>query len=691
MPSLKLRQILIWGGISALGALAVAVSALNRGESINALWLVVAGICTFAIAYRFYSAWLVTKVLVLDDQRSTPAVTQNDGKDYVPTHKWVVFGHHFAAIAGPGPLVGPVLAAQFGYLPGMLWILIGATLGGGVHDAVVMFSSIRRGGKSIGQMLREEVNPIIGMVAMFSLLAIMTILLAVLGLVVVNALAESPWGLFTIASTIPLAIIMGLALKSGKASVRNVTIFGVVGLLVSVWAGQYLHDFPAIEGMFRQTKGWLAWSIIIYGFAASVLPVWLLLAPRDYLSTFMKLGTVIILAVAVILVAPQLHMPALTKFVDGTGLVFAGPVFPFVFITIACGAVSGFHALISSGTTPKLIQRESAIRVIGYGAMVTEMLVALMALIAACALEPGEYFAINAANKGLTNAQVVEKVNTALQADPILRTRPPVTEAGMDQLAASIHEKTMFGRAGGAPTFAVGMAHMFARAFGDGMMALWYHFAIMFEALFILTTIDAGTRVGRFILQDLLGQFYKPLGETKSLWSNALASALLVAGWGYFLIQGVVDPLGGINTLWPLFGIANQLLAVIAFCLGTTVLIKMGRVRYVAVTVAPLVWLVIVTFTAGWMKIFSPDPRLGFLSLIETTRGKLAAGGTEIQMSDWNRIIFNNQIDVAVTAAFMVGVAVIVVGCAIEWVQLLRGTKPTVLRESPYVPVTDGV
>ena len=690
MPSLNLRRILIWGGVSALGALSVAISALNRGEQINALWLVIAGFCTFAVAYRFYSSWLVAKVLVLDDKRSTPALTENDGKDYVPTHKWVVFGHHFAAIAGPGPLVGPVLAAQFGYLPGMLWILIGATLGGGVHDAVVMFSSIRRGGKSIGQMLREEVNPVIGLVAMISLLAIMTILLAVLGLVVVNALADSPWGLFTIAMTIPLAVIMGLLLKSGKASVQTVTIFGVAGLLLSVWCGQYLSAWH-IDTWFHHSKIWLAWSIIIYGFAASVLPVWLLLAPRDYLSTFMKLGTVIVLAVAVILVAPQLHMPAVTKFVDGTGLVFAGPVFPFVFITIACGAISGFHALISSGTTPKMLERESAIRVVGYGAMITEMLVALMALIAACALEPGQYFAINTANKGLSNAQVVEKVNAAMQTDPLLKGKPPITEANMAELATNIHEPTMFGRAGGAPTFAVGMAHMFARAFGKQFMALWYHFAIMFEALFILTTIDAGTRVGRFILQDLLGQIHKPLGQTQNLRSNVIASGILVAGWGYFLIQGVIDPLGGINTLWPLFGIANQLLAVIAFCLGTTILIKMGRARFTAVTVVPLFWLVIVTFTAGFQKIFSPDPRLGFASLIQATNAKIAAGGTAEQISEWNRIVFNNQVDIAVTAAFLIGVAVIVIGCVMEWVQLLRGTKPSVLRESPYVPVPESV
>ena len=683
----RFLRVLLWIAISLLGAASVAVCAVYRNEPINALWIVVAGFCSFAVAYRFYSKWLVTKVLVLDEQRATPAVTQNDGRDFVPTNKWVVFGHHFAAIAGPGPLVGPVLAAQFGFLPGMLWILVGATLGGGVHDAVVLFASIRRGGKSLSQMLREETNPVIGLVAMLSLLAIMTILLAVLGLVVVNALAESPWGLFTIAATIPLALIMGVALKGRMASVRTVTIFGVLGLMACVWFGQYLPGYPSLMALFEHTKYWLAWAIIIYGFCASVLPVWLLLAPRDYLSTFMKLGTVVVLAIAVVVVHPVLHMPALTKFIDGTGLVFAGPVFPFVFITIACGAISGFHALISSGTTPKMVDRESVVRSVGYGAMVTEMMVALMALIAACALQPGQYFAINTSAKGVTEAQVLTKVNTAMQADPLLAKTPPVTLSTMSALAGDIGEKTMFGRAGGAPTFAVGMAKMFTEALPiQGMMKLWYHFAIMFEALFILTTIDAGTRVGRFILQDFLGQIWRPLGETKSWVSNILASALLVGAWGYFLIQGVVDPLGGINTLWPIFGIANQLLAVIAFCLGTTVLIKMGKARYALVTVIPLLFLAAVTFSAGWLKIFSPDPKLGFMALIDATKAKMAAGPAN---PDFQAIIFNNWVDVFVTASFMVGVAVIILGCAWEWIKVLRGAKPVVLRESPYVALGD--
>ncbi len=674
----KPLQIVVWILVSALGAGAVAFSALHRGEHIHALWLVVAGLCSFAVAYRFYSKWLVTKVLVLDAHRAPPSVTHKDGKDFVPTNRWVVFGHHFAAIAGPGPLVGPVLAAQFGYLPGMLWILIGATLGGGVHDAIVMFASIRRGGKSVGQMLKEEVNPVVGLVAMISVLAIMTILLAVLGLVVVKAMAESPWSLFTIAMTIPLALIMGVAHTIFKVSVRDVTIFGIVGLLASVWAGSKLGEW-GFQGWFDHKGEWQATAIMIYGFAASVLPVWMLLAPRDYLSTFMKIGTVAVLAVAVIWVNPELHMPKLTKFIDGTGLVFAGKVFPFVFITIACGAISGFHALISSGTTPKLLDREDAIRSVAYGAMVTEMLVALMALVAACALQPGEYFAINAGiNKTMAPDQVVGVISSA---------GFPVTVDGMNKLATDIGEKTMFGRAGGAPTFAVGMSHMFARAFGEHWMSFWYHFAIMFEALFILTTIDAGTRVGRFILQDFLGGIWKPLGDTRNVFSSIFASALLVGAWGYFLYQGVIDPLGGINTLWPLFGIANQLLAVIAFCLGTTILIKMGKTRYLAVTAVPLVFLMSATFSAGWIKIFDKDPKMGFIAAANAFKDKLAAGGTPQQMKEWAAQQFNFTVDTFVTGFFLLAVAVIFLGCLAEWIKLLNGSKQAVLKEDPYVAI----
>ena len=683
----KALRFLLWVAISALGAGSVAFSAFHKGETINALWLVVAGMCSFAVAYRFYSKWLMTKVLVLDSQRATPAHTKEDGKDFVPTNKWVVFGHHFAAIAGPGPLVGPVLAAQFGYLPGMLWILIGATLGGGVHDSIVMFASIRRGGKSVGQMLKEEVNPLVGFVAMISVLAIMTILLAVLGLVVVKALAESPWGLFTIAMTIPLALIMGVAHTIFKVSVRDITIFGIAGLLISVWAGSQLKDW-GIEHFFDYKGETIAWSIMIYGFAASVLPVWMLLAPRDYLSTFMKIGTVAVLAVVVVWVAPDLQMPKLTKYIDGTGLVFLGSVFPFVFITIACGAISGFHALISSGTTPKLLDREDSIRGIAYGAMVTEMLVALMALVAACALQPGEYFAINA---GAAKIVQTDPSQAAGVTQMITQAGFPVTVAGMDKLAVDIGEKTMFGRVGGAPTFAVGMAQMFARAFGPGWMAFWYHFAIMFEALFILTTIDAGTRVGRFILQDFLGGIWKPLGNTRSLPANVFASALLVAAWGFFLYQGVVDPLGGINTLWPLFGIANQLLAVIAFCLGTTILIKMGKARYMAVTLAPLALLMSATFSAGYIKLFDANPKMGFIAGAKFYAAKIAGGGNEKEMKEWAAQQFNFTVDTLVTAFFLGAVAIIFLGCLREWIKLLNGSKKVVLNEDPYVSLPDAV
>jgi carbon starvation protein len=670
---------LAWIGVAALGTCAVAVLALSRGEQISALWIVIAGFCALAISYRFYSKWLATKVLVLNEERATPAVLRNDNKDYVPTNRWMVFGHHFAAIAGPGPLVGPVLAAQFGFLPGTLWILIGATLGGGVHDMVVLFASIRRGGKTLGQMVKEEIGRGVGLLALVSVLAIMIILLAVLALVVVQALAQSPWGVFTIAVTIPIALIMGIALRTGKVSVLAVTIFGLVGLAFGVWGGQFLGHFPMIEAWCHQDQKWLAWAIMIYGLAASILPVWMLLTPRDYLSTFLKLGTVALLAAAVVLINPTLQMPAITKFIDGSGLVFAGPVFPFVCITIACGAVSGFHSLIASGTTPKMIRRESRIRSIGYGAMVTEMMVALMAMIAACVLEPGQYFAIN--TKG-TPAEVVAKVSAA---------GFPVTEEEMQTLATNLGESTMFNRAGGAPTFAVGMAHMFARVSArPSALALWYHFAIMFEALFILTTIDAGTRVGRFLLQDVLGHVWRPLGNTRSWSANFLASVLLVAAWGWFLYEGVVDPLGGINSLWPLFGLANQLLSVVALCLGTTLLIKMHKAKYVFVTLIPLGFMCVVTFSAGWLKVFSSDPRLGFLSgarslLDQASRMADAdkAGELVRQAGVW-------RFDALVAVFFLVLVAAIVIGSAKQWWQLIRGSKRIVLHENEFVPITPG-
>ncbi len=667
---------LLWIAVSVLGLLALAVLALSRGENVSALWIVTAGLCTFAVSYRFYSKWLATKVLVLNNERATPAVAHEDGKDFVPTNRWMVFGHHFAAIAGPGPLVGPVLAAQFGFLPGTLWILIGATLGGGVHDMIVLFSSVRRRGKTLGQMVKEEIGRGVGGLALISVLLIMIMIMAVLALVVVQALAKSPWGVFTIATTIPVAMIMGIGLRTGKISVGWVTAFGVAGLAFAVWGGQFLGNHPVLEQWFRQDEKWLAWAVMIYGLAASILPVWLLLTPRDYLSTFLKLGTVAALAIAVVLLRPVLLMPSLSRFIDGTGPVFAGPVFPFVCITIACGAVSGFHSLIASGTTCKMIARESRIRDIGYGAMITEMMVALMAMIAACVLQPGEYFAIN--TKGAPT-EVVTQISAA---------GFPVTEAGMEKLATDLGEKTMFGRAGGAPTFAVGMAHMFSRVTSNPTaLALWYHFAIMFEALFILTTLDAGTRVGRFLLQDLLGNLWKPLGNTQSWSANLFSSVLLVAAWGWFLYQGVIDPLGGINSLWPLFGLANQLLSIIALCLGTTVLIKMGKARYLLVTLVPLCFMTAVTFSAAYLKIFSANPKLGFWSGAEDYIRRAATLTDPVKAAEMTRQASIWRFDAFVAFAFVTLVFLIAAGSAVEWWKLLRGNKRIVLHESEFIPL----
>lgn len=670
---LRVVRVFGWILVAVTGAASLGVLAWSRGEPVSALWMVIAASCVFAIAYRFHSAWLMAKVLTLDEMRATPAVVKEDGKDFVKTNKWVVFGHHFAAIAGPGPLVGPVLAAQFGFLPGLLWILIGATLGGAVHDSIVLFCSTRRGGKSLGQMVREEVGPFAGALALISTVSIMIIILAVLALVVVRALAESPWGLFTILATIPVAMLMGTAMRFTKISIGLISAFGVIGLLLSVVGGQWIHGTPLEQYLTLEGRG-LAIGIMGYGLLASILPVWLLLAPRDYLSTFMKIGAVAMLGVAIIVLAPVLKMPAITRFVDGTGPVFAGAVFPFCFITIACAAVSGFHAIISSGTTPKILAKESDIRVIAYGGMITEMLVGVMALIAACVMEPGEYFAINLRGEPAAVTARVTELGF------------PVTVQQMDTLAADVGEKTMVGRTGGAPTFAVGMAHMFAGVFGNKqMLALWYHFAIMFEALFILTTIDAGTRVGRFLVQDLLGYVSKPLGRTDSAVGNWVASLLFVGLWGYFLYQGVIDPLGGINSLWPIFGVANQLLAVIALSLGTTVLLKMGRKRYIWVSLLPLCWLLSVTMTAGYQKIFSADPRLGFLSAAAQYQSQIAAGGTAKQLADWQHLLTSQYVNAAVTGVFLLLVILIVLTAARLWVQLLSGRRQPVLREEPYV------
>jgi carbon starvation protein len=611
---------LLWGCVALIGAFAVGGIALNRGETINAMWIIVAAVCVYALGYRFYSAWIAARVLSVDDARATPAIRLNNGRDFVPTHRWIVFGHHFAAIAGPGPLIGPTLAAQFGFLPGTLWILVGAVLGGCVQDMTILFLSTRRNGRSLGQMARDELGPIGGYAAIVGTLVIMLILIAVLGLVVVNAMKHSPWATATVFATIPIAILIGLYLRNIRPGrVLEASLIGVALLLLAVVGGGALNEHETLRTWFDLDGKPLAWFVIGYGFVAAVLPVWLLLAPRDYLSTFLKLGTVLLLAVAVVIMSPEIKMPAVTQFIDGTGPIFGGSLFPFVFITIACGAISGFHALVASGTTPKLIGTESDVRLIGYGSMLLESSVAIMAMIAATLLDPGVFFAINS-SPGVVGATADAAVTT------ISNWGFPVTVDQMNQLAQDMGESTLFARTGGAPSLAVGMASIFAGVFGAGMLAVWYHFAIMFEAVFILTTLDAGTRVGRFMLQDALGHVWKPLGQTSWYPSVLISSGLVVAGWGYFLYIGVVDPNGGINILWPLFGIANQLLAGIALCVATGIIIKQGKLRYAWVTATPLAWIALITTAATWEKVVSTDPRVGFLAAAEQLATKLAAG-----------------------------------------------------------------
>jgi carbon starvation protein len=678
----KPLSILGWISISLLGAGAFAWLALSRGEPVSAAWLLVAALCTYAVAYRFYSKIIAAKVFALDAHRPTPSRRLEDGCDYVPTNRWIVFGHHFAAIAGPGPLVGPTLAAQFGFLPGALWIIVGVAIGGAVQDFVILASSVRRNGKSLGQMAKDEIGPVAGFIALVAVLGIMIVLISVLALVVVNALRSSPWGTVTIALTIPIAMLLGIYLRwirPGK--VLEASMLGLVMLVLSVYAGQWVAAHPGLAATFTLSGTTLAWWIMAYGFAASVLPVWLLLAPRDYLSAFVKIGVVVALALGILVSLPPLQMPALTQFVDGTGPIFAGKVFPFAFITIACGAISGFHALVASGTTPKLLENETDARPIGYGAMLMESLVAVMALIAACVLTPGLYFAINAPAAALgTTAETA--------ASAIAQWGFTVTPAEIQAIAVQVGEETMLSRTGGAPSLAVGMANIFSQVLGgSGAMALWYHFAIMFEALFILTTLDAGTRVGRFMLQDLGRHLWEPFGRVSWYPAIVLSSAIFVAMWGQFLYQGVTDPLGGINSLWPLFGIANQLLAAVALCVGTTIIIKMGKVRYAPITLAPLAWLVIVTMTAGWAKIFSDDPRLGFLAHARLLSDQVAAGVLPRGAADATaaaRMIFNDRLDAAVAAFFMIAVVVILADSAKEWVAVLRGRKPAVSTEVPF-------
>ena len=678
---------LLWPVIAIAGAFSFAALALGRGESVNAVWLVTAAVTVYLIAYRFYSKYIAERVLQLDDDRITPAVRHNDGMDYVPTNKWVLYGHHFAAIAGAGPLVGPVLAAQMGFLPGTLWILVGVVIAGAVQDFIVLFVSVRRDGKSLGEMIKMELGPVAGSLALVGVLVIMIIILAVLSLVVVKALTSSPWGLFTIAATIPIALLMGVYMRIIRPGrVGEASAFGVVLLLASLYFGRAVAADPTWSPLFTLTGTQLAWALILYGAIAASLPVWLMLAPRDYLSTFLKIGTVVALAVGIYVVAPPLAMPAVTRFIDGTGPVFSGSIFPFLFITIACGAVSGFHSLISSGTTPKMIERESHMRFIGFGGMLAESFVAIMALTAACVLDPGIYFAMNAPSAviGTTAAEAARVISS---------WGFTITPDMINQTAVDIGETSILSRAGGAPTLAVGMAQILGQALGGkAMEAFWYHFAILFEALFILTAVDAGTRVGRFMIQDMLGHLYKPLGDTEFLPANVAGTVLCVGAWGYFLYQGVVDPLGGINTLWQLFGVGNQMLAAIALLLCTSVLVKMKRERFVWVTLVPTVWLLVTTLTAGVQKIFHTDPRIGFVALANkfsdaAAKGTLLAPAKSIE--EMQRVAFNNYLDAVVCGLFVLLVIAMCIATVRVCMRALKQVRPTA-QEIPPVAGVEG-
>ncbi|TXN84109.1 carbon starvation CstA family protein [Methylobacterium sp. WL8] len=672
-----------WALVGALGAAALAIVAVERGEAVNALWLVVAAICVYLIAYRYYALFIAEKVMRLDAKRETPAVRHNDGLDYVPTNKSVLFGHHFAAIAGAGPLVGPVLAAQMGYLPGLLWILAGVVLAGAVQDFLVLFVSMRRDGRSLGELIRTELGTIPGVIALLGTFLIMVILLAVLALIVVKALAESPWGTFTVMSTIPIAMLMGVYTRTIRPGrIGEVSILGFVLLMAAIFGGGAIADSPVWGPAFTFTGTQLCWMLIGYGFVASILPVWLLLAPRDYLSTFLKIGTIAGLALGIAFVAPHMQMPAVTKFVDGTGPVWAGQLFPFLFITIACGSVSGFHALIASGTTPKLIASEADARFIGYGGMLMESFVAVMALVSATVIDPGVYFTMNSPVALLgttpeTAAAAVTKLGFATTPEVIVQT------------AKDVGEHTIIARAGGAPTLAVGMAHIISSAVGGkGMMAFWYHFAILFEALFILTAVDAGTRACRFMVQDLVGLAVPAFKQTNAWVPSILATAIAVGAWGYFLYQGVTDPLGGINTLWPLFGISNQMLAAVALTLCTVVIFKMKRERYAFVTIIPTAWLCICTLTAGWQKIFSADPKIGFLAHAERYAGAIAEGkvlAPAKNLGQMSQIVLNDRID-TVLAALFIGLVVAIAGFGIAaCLKALRSDRWTAIESEARI------
>jgi len=677
----RLLGIVAWVAVAAVGALALATIAWHRGEPISATWFVLAAACTYLVAYRLYSAFLAAKVLALDNTRATPAERHDDGRDFVPTNKWVLFGHHFAAIAGPGPLVGPTLAAQFGYLPGTLWLIAGAAFAGCVQDFVILFCSIRRDGKTLGEMAKDEVSKRGGTIAQLAVLAIMIILLGVVALVIVNALKSSPWATFTLAMTIPIALLLGVYLRFLRPGrVIEASVIGVALVMFAVVAGQWVADAPAWAAKFTLGGVTLAFALIAYGFAASALPVWLLLAPRDYLSAFIKAGAIFSLAAGILLVRPHVLMPPLTRFVDGNGPVFAGKIFPFCFITIACGAISGFHSLISSGTTPKMIQREGHARFIGYGAMLLESFVGVMAMVAACAMTPGVYFAIN-------SPATVVGATPDLAAATISSWGYPLTADTMAALAHSVGEQTLWNRAGGAPSLAVGMAHIFSRTIGgERLLSIWYHFAIMFEALFILTVLDAGTRVGRFMVQELLGRVWKPIGRMNWYPAIVLSSGLIVAAWGYFLYQGVVDPLGGINSLWPLFGISNQLLAAVALVVATSILLKMGKLKWIWVTLAPMTWLVVITMTASYQKIFSANPRIGFLSYANALGAQIAAGKIPAaKIGEMQRVMFNQRLDAAVTMVLAVMFLVLLVEAVLDWHAILARGKEAKLHETPYV------
>jgi len=683
----NLRRHLPWAGVAILGAVSLATVALSRGETISALWVVAAALCVYLIAYRYYSLFIANKVLGLDGSRQTPAWKYNDGLDYVPTNKHVLYGHHFAAIAGAGPLVGPVLAAQMGYLPGLLWILAGVVFAGAVQDFIVLFISTRRDGRSLGDLVKQEMGTIPGLIALFGAFMIMIIILAVLALIVVKALADSPWGLFTVAATIPVALFMGVYLRYIRPGrIGEVSAIGFVLLMAAIFGGQWVSESPTLAPLFTLEPTTLVWLLVGYGFVAASIPVWLLLAPRDYLSTFLKIGTIIALAIGIVIVAPPLKMPALTQFAAGNGPVWAGSLFPFLFITIACGAVSGFHALISSGTTPKLLENETHARYIGYGGMLAESFVAVMALVAASCIEPGVYFAMN------SPAAVVGK-DAATVAQTLSTWGFVITPEMLTQAAADVGEKTILARAGGAPTLAVGMAEILHQVVGGkAMMAFWYHFAILFEALFILTAVDAGTRAGRFMLQDLLGSFVPSMKRTESWVANLVATGLCVATWGYFLYQGVVDPLGGINTLWPLFGIGNQMLAAVALMLGTVVLFKMKKDRYAWVTMVPAAWLLVCTMTAGWLKIFSADPKLGFLAHADKYAAAIAEGkvlAPAKTLDAMSRVVFNDRLDAALCVLFM-GVVISVLVYSVKAIRVARGTARVTAQETAFVQLPAG-